>query len=260
MGTERSNQNFDATIVGVVEGVIQERPPYLLLDEHSGDILPFDPFAIRAFNTLRMSKGDQSGSAYDFFREIADSCPPRVLEILLEGRSRLFVLLNSPGGNGLMASWINSLNHHVKNTQGETHAYGTREVSSAATHIWREGDYRSLLSDSHSVWHTHSMPDGSFDPAERERERRQLLQYFESVGSGENVPRILSALRESPDAEVCLSGQDLFKAGISTAVFPTIDKMRGDFLKRSGHAMVDFATGKSKKSPNPVKQFFSRGV
>ncbi len=229
---------FDSQIIGVVRGEMgaedNERGILMYhIEPQTGKVSPLDYEVFRAQALIRGTKSKAAnGPAYDYFRRIIELHDPALLDLVMKGRSQMNVVINSPGGRGIVADFFNGGIRHVRRNGGVVNTYGLNEVSSAATHIWREGDNRYMLDDTHSVWHTGELPDGTRPDEACHRE--ELIRYFlDNAGVGELRNRVVKTLRESVRGEVELCGEDLVNLGLAHKGFNSFDSMKQHILQET---------------------------
>jgi hypothetical protein len=105
---------------------------------------------------------------YDSDNEFVDICPfigqseeklqenkknLEILNLLLRGRLRMSLVLNSKGGNGDIMEVILSIISLIKEHGGTVDAYISREAISAAAMLVLEADQVHALDLSHFMWH-----------------------------------------------------------------------------------------------------------
>lgn len=256
-------------IIGIVEdkigpnGVVDDngtpegKIAFLHLNRETGRVVPFDYQVFQAQALYRPRPGETESSAEKAYREVLESCDPEVLETVRSGRADMVALLNSPGGSGVITNQINSATRNVQNHQGTVRAYGTNEVSSAATFILAAANQRFLLNNTASVWHGHSLADGSFHREDMERDRRGLVSFFERSASGPGKDAIIAQIQTSETAEARLTGQQLQEVGIANMAFPNVPAMIRHFETENDLRISDFDLP---DGTNPVRAFFDKSL
>lgn len=170
---------------------------------------------------------------------------PEVSEILRNGRIRIDLLMNTPGGRTLMASRLQYFLDGRKERGGVLNTYGGN-VASAGAFAWQTVDRRYVLDKSELLWHTGALAPGpkltgKFVDELREMEKAESfddIRGFFKTANEKYRARLLQALEEDVDSrhEVIIGGETLANIGLAHKSFGAAADMRAFFDESCGWA------------------------
>lgn len=166
---------------------------------------------------------------------------PRLREILLDGRVKVSILLNTYGGQNIKEIF-ECMGKTVKKNAGDTDAYVAARAKSAGALIFETADSHFSTYYSDFMWHS-----PVFKYPHREKVRRQIadetLKNFEFF-QRHTSPKHMSDVRKRfaaaivdphwPYNDVHLTGEELHRMGIIDRIYGNILELRKQFTRRTG--------------------------
>ncbi len=183
-----------------------------------------------------------------------------ILDIILDGRVRVSVLLNSLGGNCRVQDNVIHFFDRIRENGGVIDAYATSFACSAAANIFSRADYKFVLPDSMVMWHAGSVEASPLSWMARsltelngekynpETENTAKIQKYKRdfpIFLRESVypnlrDEVLAAVDnifqdpENPRGEVWMSGRQLSHYGLATQTLSDLSDMEMFLSKRTG--------------------------
>lgn len=175
-----------------------------------------------------------------------------VVDILLEGKLRTSLLINSLGGSGFCMRGYLEIIDFIRARGGEVSAYISEDAASAAANILLEADKRYSLRRSEFLWHYGGInedldPVASYDDVAEEVKVGTLREIIE-VFRNKIVPKIVGAVPDPDKREVVAAffeshyncsdfffrAEVLYDLGILHEIYDNVAGLRARFEEVTG--------------------------
>lgn len=282
-------EKAETNLITVVEGPIMraQKFPLMTLDPDTKELVDLDESMLRLLSTMAMVDRFREKGAPSFIIErfdipglVAEAgkvCGKRVVEVILDTKLKVHLLIDSPGGFAIEASEIENLLDYAKKRGSGSIAYVREKAQSAACNILLAADRKYCLRNSNVLWHLPSfdgdLGDGFNDdnttvanePAIDDifDERQDAMRIFRSFSSmlrqksdPRHIKKVNGKLRAAnfhEDKRVIFTGSELQELGLIDAVFEQIADLRSKFGEETG---IDVSWDEANKIDNNL--YFSR--
>lgn len=252
------NTNFDAEIVSIIDREIESEPPCLLKGEDPAtDFSPLIYLLSQryAVDFTRKLCGDDFYLARRFEkhfladrRKLIKKFGNTITDTILEGRLRLHLLLNTPGGRIIFMQKLIHAANQITSREGQIVSWVGNEAASAGAILFERGHLRYGLTDSMLMWHLSSLTnEKSSDPTqqmflddEKSEQMNKIREFFRTSARASRLGEIMTKIdlaEQDPsneDNHIVFNGTKLKQAGIMTRTFRTPAAMRTFFREQTG--------------------------
>lgn len=228
MGAEKS---YDGKLIGIARGEINEWDTRLFY---------YGPEGRYPIHPQMLCKEPPSFAKEGMYR-----LPSDIRAVIVNGRLRVFWLINSRGGIAMTADRIQLGMEGVRQRNGTVESYGFDEFGSAAGRIWFDADRRHCTEASIGTWHMREglhesenlHPDiKDFIQKKRLEDMQAIIGIINSVQDPELREALFQMAKEDPEQRLSigLNGQGLKFSGIAREVTKTKRQLFDLFLDNSG--------------------------
>lgn len=209
---------FDAELVGVLRGdLTAAHGPLMFMKDGEGRPKRLSSTLLQDLGCIQMAETvKEMAQAFVRIRKVGVS--RELSDVLLEGRVKVGLLLDSPGGSLVTALRIVEYLKSVQDS-GEVHTFAGQDASSAAFSLWEQGAPRVMLKETTALLHT-SASRGKRLP---ELEEIEVGEMRDLLSSAQEPYRSewLAALDRNVKGrhEVAMRGFQLEEAGLATRAY-----------------------------------------
>lgn len=267
-------QRFDAQIIAAFDQTSIETPfdapaPSLLWIGKEGQRYPVDlrlhsMFATAMLPILREEEDTPENREWKDampakIAALIQDIPPEFVDLVINGRIQLSLLLNQNGGNAMTRASMTSIAERTYDMGGTVQSFVTQRAYSTAAHLTELSSKRYALPHSNHLWHAHHDGMGNADEETVDECTRKNIEMFQYVVADAHMPEIAVRFQAAEDDpanalnDVFFSGEDLHRFGYVHHLNTNVGEMETAFQQET-NLSVDLHQWRT----DPIARFFLR--
>lgn len=240
----------DATLVNIIHGEMQNAQVVVFDDEKKLIVSPHNNNLLNKilhikYEIRQIERGIEPNYlmrrlSEEYLESVIDKASdvynPEIVEIFMNGRIRIFHILDTPGGASLISNVIENASKEAKERGCAVTAYVYNQAASAGAMIFETATQSFVLRNSEFLWHLSSHSDED----QRKVQMENIRAFFRQKCKPEYLEVILKRIDEAEEDpendrnDVVFTAEELFEFGIVSELFSDVTSLHDHFIDESG--------------------------